>query len=132
MLHRATMGEIEPPAVNLHPGSALLERGGYCQPAWGNCRGGSTPKHFLGIGQPGQEMRENSLPHKPGANNPQAVPISLAATARGNWSGCLQVGVEVLLLSQAPSPCRGGRSCIRGVHPNRGKTAWATEALGKT
>lgn len=46
-LHRAVMGVMEPPAVNLPPGSALLEQGGCCQPGWGHCRGGSTPKHFL-------------------------------------------------------------------------------------
>lgn len=74
-------------------------------------------------------MRENTLPHKPGENHPQAVPITLAVMARGTWSGPLQVGVEALLLNQAPSACRGD---IRGVHLNRGKTAWATEALGKT
>lgn len=37
MLHRAIMGMMEPSAVNLHPESALLERGGCCQPAWGHC-----------------------------------------------------------------------------------------------
>lgn len=99
-------------------------------------RGGTAevaphPSISSGIGQPEQELREKSLPHKRGANHPQAVPISVAVTARATWSGLLQVGAEVLLLSQAPSACRGSRVCIRGVHLNTGKTTWVTEALGK-
>lgn len=53
------------------------------------------------------------FPKKPGGNHPQAVPISLAVTARGTWSGCLQAGVGVLVLNQVPSAWEGQQG---GLH----------------
>lgn len=133
MLHRVVMGEMEPAAVNLHPGSALQSEEVAVSQDGGTAEVAPHLSISFGIGQPAQKLRGNSLPHQPGANHPQAVLISLRVTARGIWSGCLQAWVEVLVLNQAPSACRGGRGGhIRGVHLNRGKTTWATEALGET
>lgn len=91
-----------------------------------------TQACHLRLSTPGRN-REKNLADNSGANNLQVCPTNLAVSYNtGTCSGLLHAGVDTPL-KQAHTACRDSITCSRRVlnYLTRGKTTWATEALGK-